>query len=223
MRAAAEIISPASLVDRQPRKFIALLRNRPIGHETSAWLSRSGGGMMLRAHAALKIGAFDLEQSVMAAYDCALRPEWCSVTVKSNTGEVLIDIELARDTATVRHRVDGRIASTRIALQQPPLFLVDNCFALHALAAVLADPASGRDTFTAIPAGSVTTVTAGGDVPVLFGGSDLGRPALNLQLAPGLTEHVWLDNLRVTRMAIPQLGIRVEACDDLARARVDHA
>lgn len=192
-------------------EFALYVRNRPAGGESVRADPRPGGGLRLRVETALEAGRTRLRQQVLAEFDRDLRPACCIVTAEINSKRMRLEIELDRTRARVRQRCAGREEAQGIGLDHPPLLLVDNCFSLHALAA-LAVSSRGPDEriFTSIPASVDLTVTAPGDRPVLLGGKEFAPPALTLRLAPDLEEHAWIRAGWVERLVVPQAQMRVE-------------
>src|SRR5262249_18016670 len=136
---------------------------------------------------------FELRQTVVAEYAADLRPRRCAVeaVVDSRPFSLVLDVDESR--AIVSSRSGTHESSAAHDLVVPPLLLIDNCFATHALAALAAAQAApGREEFLSLPAGMTLRVTRSPGLNVLLGGQDLASPALTLLLAPELDEHVWL-------------------------------
>ena len=96
-------------------------------------------------------------------------------------------------------------------LAQDPLLLVDNCFSLHALGAVLVSrrPAEGR-IYTTLPAFNDLRASLPGASVVLLGGREFDPPTVTLEVTRDLQEHVWLEADWVERIVAPHLHLRVE-------------
>ncbi len=194
-----------------PGRFVPSFRNRPVGQETVRASLIAGGGARLSAETEIVIGRFALRQSVVADFDRALRPRSCRVTATSGSQELSLEVRLEDDRAVACHRWDWRSRSRIQPLTHEPLLLVDNCFSLHALAAIVAHRRAGEGpVFQSIPAFEELAVTAPGAAPVLLGGSELAPPSITLHLAPDLQEHAWIAGAWIERLVIPQMQIRVD-------------
>ncbi|MBI4169399.1 MAG: hypothetical protein HY510_05615 [Acidobacteria bacterium] len=192
-------------------EFVLSFRNRPIGRESARAIPTPGGGLGLRVETALEVGRFLLRQEVVVDLDCALRPKCCRVTTVHDSQQMYLEMNFDQDRVVARYVRDGRERCRSIALDHPPLLLVDNCFSLHALAAVIARRRSGSETiFTSVPAAADLTVTAPGIRPVLLGGRDFGPPTLTLHLAPDLQEHAWIRGGWAERLVVPQAQMCVD-------------
>jgi hypothetical protein len=191
--------------------FALFFRNRLVGRESARADPTPGGGLRLRAETALEAGRTRLRQEVLAEFDRGLRPACCIVTAEFNSKKMRLEIDLDRIRSTVRSLCNGREETRPLTLDHPPLLLVDNCFSLHALAALaVSSRGPGEGVFTSVPACVDLTVTSPGDRPVLLGGRDFGPPALTLRLAPDLQEHAWIRDGWVERLVVPQAQMRVE-------------
>lgn len=198
-------------------RLVPSVRNRPVGQETSAVVGRSDGGMQISVETALAFNDLGLRQSVVASYDALLRPEWCRVDATINSRPMRIAVDIGGHDAVVRVSSDSGDEERTIPVRGRPLLLVDNCFALHALAAwsVLGGasderPGPGADLHTALPVGCELTATRPGLERIAVGGVDLGRPSVTLHLGPDLDEHAWFVDKRLERLAIPRLHLRVD-------------
>jgi hypothetical protein len=192
-------------------RFVPSFRNRAVGQETVRASRIAGGGARLSAETEIVIGRFALRQSVVADLDGALRPRSCRVITTSGSQELSLEVTLEDHRAVACHRWGGRSRARTQALAHEPLLLVDNCFSLHALAALVAHRRAGEwAVFQSIPAFEELTVTVPGTAPVLLGGSELAPPAVTLHLAPDLQEHAWIAGAWVERLVIPQTQIRVD-------------
>ena len=194
-----------------PGRFVPSFRTRPIGQETVRASRIAGGGARLSAETEIVLGRFSLRQSVVAELDGALRPRSCRVTATIGSRELSLEVTLEGGRAVARHRWDGRSRSQTQPLTHEPVLLVDNCFSLHALVAIVAHRrAKEGAVFQSVPAFEDLAVTAPGIAPVLLGGSELAPPAVTLHLAPDLQEHAWIAGGWVERLMIPQTQIRVD-------------
>ena len=192
-------------------RFVPRFRNRPIGQETVRAEAGADGRLLLRAETRIAIRGFTLCQTVIAAFAPDLRPEWCTLEADLDTGRVALEAEIGRNGAVTRHRSGGRERSGRVEFDRPPLLLLDNCFASHALAAlgVMRHP-PGTDPFVSLPAFEDLPVTRTGTLKVLLGGREYAPPTLSLHLAPDLDEHVWMSGDWVERLIIPQTLMSVK-------------
>lgn len=204
--------------------FVPHFRNRAIGRETARLSAEGGGRWRLRAATEIAINRFTLRQTLEAAFDAGLSPEWCIVQGQINSRPMSVEIEIGGQSASLRSRFAGRVLALSRDLRHPPLLLPDNAFAAHALAALAAlrraeaarsgpiagTPSATPLTFTALPAGEDVDATAPGSSGVLLGGREFPPPTINLRLAPDLDEHVWLTGGWVGRMMVPQAQMRVE-------------
>jgi hypothetical protein len=191
-------------------EFVLSFRNRPIGRESARAIPTPGGGVRMQVDTALDVGRLALRQKVVAGFDCALRPECCTVTADCNSRQMRLEMEFDQDHVVARSVCDGREQSRSIALDHPPLILVDNCLSLHALAAVIARRSGSETIFTSVPAAADLSVTAPGIRPVLLGGRDFGPPTLTLHLAPDLQEHAWIRGGWAERLVVPQAQMCVD-------------
>ena len=196
-------------------RFIPHLRNRPIGSETVRLENAPAGGLRLRAETLVAVHRFDLRQTVVAEYAADLRPRACTVEAQVDSRRFALTVEVGRDRAALSSRAGQRGHTAQHDLVHPPLLLIDNCFATHALAALAASQASpGEDTFFSLPAAEDLRATRSPGLQVLLGGQEFASPALTLHLIPELDEHVWLQGGWVGRMIIPQTQMRVEWVND---------
>lgn len=192
-------------------RFVPLFRNRPIGEETVRAEPGADGRLLLRAETRITIRRFDLRQTVIAAFAPDLRPEWCRLEAVLDSGRVALEMEIGPNGAVTRHLSSGRERSGRVEFDRPPLLLLDNCFASHALAALGAvrHPQTAA-VFVSLPACEDLPVTRAGTLKVLLGGRAYGPPTLTLHLTPDLDEHVWLSGGWAERLVIPQTQMSVE-------------
>lgn len=204
--------------------FVPHFRNRAIGKETARLTAEGGGRWRLRAETEIAVNRFSLRQTLEAAFDAGLCPEWCIVQGKVNSRPMSLEIEIKGRNALLRSRFAGQERALSRALRHPPLLLPDNAFAAHAVAALAAlssadaarfgstaePPSSWHLPFTALPAGEDLEVVAPGSSGVLLGGREFPAPAISLRLTPELDEHVWLAAGWVVRMMVPQAQMRVE-------------
>jgi hypothetical protein len=197
--------------------FIAFLRNRAVGEERVRVLRDPGEGTVLEALTRIAVGSFRLAQTAVAGLGSDLRPKWCRVTAKQPSMTMSLEIVVDSERARVRHRIGDRAAERTVPLSAAPLLLVDNCFALHALAAlsVLRAGAASR-SWLALPAGRAVTARSPGEGEVPTGGWVYARPDLTLHLADGLVEHAWAVDGRIDRLMVPVLQMRVERTPDRA-------
>ena len=65
-------------------------------------------------------------------------------------------------------------------------------------------------TFASIPALDEIKAVSGGGTRILVGGHDFDPPAVTLHLAPGLPEHVWIEDGWVHRLVIPNAHMIVD-------------
>jgi hypothetical protein len=193
-------------------RFVAFLRNRPIGEESVRTSITAGGGLRLQVETALVLHKLDLRQTVTARFGPDLRPEWCTIATVLNRRQMRLELEIGREHAVMCSSSGTASRSRDTELPRPPLLLADNCFALHAVAAFVArrTPEGGR-TFTALPSFEDLTVTAPGTGAVLLGGTAYPPPAVTLNLRSELSEHAWFRGDVVERLIIPQAQIRVDA------------
>jgi hypothetical protein len=192
-------------------RFVPSFRNRPMGAETVRAEPGPGGRLLLRAETEIAINRFTLRQTVIAGFAPDLRPEWCTLEATLNSGRVSLEVEIGRDGAVTRYRSGGQGRSGQLEFDRPPLLLLDNCFASHALAALSAlnhPPATAM--FVSLPAFEDLPVTRSGTMKVLLGGREFAPPALSLHLTPDLDEHIWVAGDWVERLVIPQTQMRVE-------------
>jgi hypothetical protein len=192
-------------------RFVPHFRNRPIGSESVRAETGASGRLRVRAETEIAVGRFSLRQTVVAAFAADLRPEWCTVEATVNARRISLAVEIGRDRAVVAYRSGKEGRSGRRDLTRPPLLLVDNCFASHALAALAARRhPSATGVFLSLPACEDLPVTRSGTLKVLLGGREFTPPALSLRLTPDLDEHVWVADDWVERLVIPQTQMRVE-------------
>jgi len=192
-------------------RFVPFFRNRPIGSESARVETIAAGRLRLRAETEITMNRFRLRQTVIAGFTGDLRPEWCTVDVCVNSRRMTLEVEIDRDRALTRYRSGEQVRPGRCDLAHPPLLLVDNCFASHALAALAArrhPPATA--VFTSLPACEDLPVTRPGTMKVLLGGREFAPPALSLHLTPDLDEHVWVAGGWIERLVIPLSQMRVE-------------
>jgi len=192
-------------------RFVPFFRNRPIGSESARVETGAAGRLRLRAETEIAMNKFSLRQTVIAGFTADLRPEWCTVDVWVNSRRMTLEVEIDSDRAVTRYRSGDQVRPGRCDLARPPLLLVDNCFASHALAALAArryPPATA--VFISLPACEDLPVTRPGTMKVLLGGREFAPPALSLHLTPDLDEHVWVAGGWVERLVIPQSQMRVE-------------
>jgi hypothetical protein len=205
----------ATLRRAGPGRFVASVRDRAVGREKSAAVDRPDGGFHLSVETEIALDGFGLRQSVLAAYDGGLRPEWCRVDSTFDSRTMRLEIDVGRLDAVVRVHSDAGEEERTIPLRGRPLLLVDNCFSLHAVAALgLASSPPAEAIQTALPAGLDLRVGLPALEGVWLAGADLGIPSLTLHLGPALDEHVWLGDNFVERLVIPQLHIRVDRIAD---------
>lgn len=196
-------------------RFLPTFRNRPVGEERVVWAAAPDGGLQLSAVTDLSIDRFQLRQSVEAGFDCAGRPRSCIVTATSGQHRMSLEIQISDGRIEVRCMLDGDTQTRTMPIPDRPLLLVDNCFALHAFAAVVARGGAGPSpAFTSIPAGNDLTVTAPGRGSILMGGHDLGAPDITLHLAKEVEEHAWLRHGWVERLALPRAQMRIDWCPE---------
>lgn len=192
-------------------RFVPRFRNRPIGEETVRAEAGADGRLLLRAETRIAMRRFNLRQTVIAAFAPDLRPEWCTLEAALDSGRVALEAEIGRNGAVTRHRSAGREREGRVEFDRPPLLLLDNCFASHALAALGArrHPQAAA-IFVSLPAFEDLPVTRPGVLRVLLGGRAYAPPTLTLHLTPDLDEHVWMSGDWVERLIIPQTLMSVE-------------
>ena len=204
--------------------FVPHFRNRAIGRETARLSAEGGGRWRLRAETEIAVNRFTLRQTLEAAFDAGLGPEWCIVQGQVNSRPMSLEIEISGQNVSSCSRFAGRERALSRALRHPPLLLPDNAFAAHAVAALAAmsrvdaarsespaGPTSATQLmFTALPAGEDVEARAPGSSRVLLGGREFPPPTISLRLAPDLDEHVWLADSWVGRMMVPQGQMRVE-------------
>jgi hypothetical protein len=192
-------------------RFVPSFRNRPIGEERVEWGPTSSGGIGLRAETAIAVGHTGLSQTVVAEFDAVGRPERCRISARRDSRESRIDVEVAGSRVQVQVAGDLECGSRVQDLPHEPLLLVDNCFSLHALSALLAfRAATSCGRFSSIPALQDLDVIAPGQAPVLLGGERFEPPTVTLRLTDALSEHVWICRGRVQRLIIPEIQIRVD-------------
>jgi hypothetical protein len=195
-------------------RFVLALRGRPIGSE-DLQVELAGGRLRVEAETAIAFGRSHLRQTVSAEYDSRLRPGWCKVRARIDSRDLSCDITFGHDSVMVRGSGAGGPPVREIPLPCPPLLLVDNCFATHALAALAAAAVSGPEAtamparFLAAPAGAPLTVTPGRG-PLLVGGESWSPPTITIDLLPELQEHAWIEGSWVERLAIPQAHLRAD-------------
>ncbi len=196
-------------------RFVPSFRNRPIGEETVEWGSTPSGGLSLQAETTLAIDRLRLFQKVVAEFDASARPERCRISARHGSREYEIDVEIEGSRVLVRTTGDLDSGSRLEEVPHEPLLLVDNCFSLHALAALVASrSAMGGRRFSSVPAFQELGVTAPGRIPVLLGGERFEPPALTLHLTDSLNEHVWISRGRVERLIVPEIQIQVDWIPD---------
>ncbi len=207
---------PSGVIDAVLRlsgagRFVPYFRNRPIGSESVRAEAGASGRLRVRAETEVAVGRFSLRQTVIAAFASDLRPEWCTVEATVNARRISLAVEVGRDRAVVAYRSGTEGRTGRCDLTRPPLLLVDNCFASHALAALAARgrPSATR-VFLSLPACEDLPVTRSGTLKVLLGGREYAPPALSLRLTPDLEEHVWVADGWVERLVIARTQMRVE-------------
>ena len=192
-------------------RFVPFLRSRPIGSESVRAEAGARGRLRVRAETEIAVNRFALKQTVIAEFTADLRPEWCTVDACIDSRRVLLEVEIGPDRAVTRYRSEGRERTGQCALGHPPLLLLDNCFASHALAALAARRLPPETTVClSLPACEDLPVTRSGTLKVLLGGREFTPPALSLHLTPDLDEHVWLAGDWIERLVIPQTLMRVE-------------
>jgi len=191
-------------------KLVPSVRDRAVGQESSVAVDRPDGGLQISVETELAFNDLALRQSIVAAFDETLRPEWCRVdaTINSRTLQIAVDVG-ARD-AVVRVCADSGDEEKTILLHGKPLLLPDNCFTLHALSAWSALCGEDSAIYTPLPVGHELKVSSQALRRVSLGGIDLGVPSMTLHLGPDLDEHVWLVDNRIERLAIPRLHVRVD-------------
>jgi len=192
-------------------RFVPFLRSRPIGSESVRAESGASGRLRVRVETEIAVNRFALKQTVIAEFTGDLRPEWCTVDACVGSRRVLLEVEIGPDRAVTRSRSEGRERTGECDLGRPPLLLLDNCFATHALAA-LAVRRLPPDTSVclSLPACDDLPITRTGTLKVLLGGREFTPPALSLHLTPNLDEHVWVAGDWIERLMIPQTQMRVE-------------
>jgi hypothetical protein len=211
--------APGALEESPPAarrgRFVAAFRNRPIGEEKVEWGSTPSGGLRLQAETTLALDRVRLFQKVAAEFDAAARPERCRISARHGSREYEIDVEIAGSRVHVRAAGDLDSGSRLEEVDHEPLLLVDNCFSLHALAALVASrgETAGR-RFSSVPAFQELGVTAPGLAPVLLGGERFEPPTLTLHLTDSLNEHVWISRGRVERLIVPEIQIQVDWIPD---------
>jgi hypothetical protein len=192
-------------------RFLPLFRNRPVGHEIVRAATTAAGGLRLSAETDLAVERFQLRQSVEAEFDCALRPRSCIVSATSGPRQMSLEIQIRDDRADVRCILDGETQARVMLMPNQPLLLIDNCFALHAVAALLAGACTATPRlFTPIPACFELRATAPGAGAILLGGQDLGLPDVTMHLAGDLEEHAWIRGGWVERLALPRAQMRID-------------
>src|SRR5206468_13112826 len=124
--------------------------------------------LLLRAETRIAMRRFNLRQTVIAAFAPDLRPEWCALEAALDSGRVALEAEIGRNGAVTRHRSAGREREGRVEFDRPPLLLLDNCFASHALAALgaMRHPQAAA-IFVSLPAFEDLPVTRPGVLRVL--------------------------------------------------------
>ncbi len=205
--------SPADPIVRACGKgrFVPYFRNRPIGSETVRAEAGAAGRIRLRVETEIAIHRFDLRQTVVAEFAADLRPHWCTVEAVVNARPFTLTVEVGRDRAVVASRSGTEQRSAPCTITGPPLLLIDNCFASHALAALAAARhAPATDEFVSLPACEELRLTRAGGIKVLLGGREFTPPAFSLHLTPELDEHVWLLGDWIERLVIPQTQMRIE-------------
>ncbi len=208
-----------ALLARVSGRFLPTFRNRPVGSERVTCVAAPQGGLRLSAETDLSIDRFELRQSVEARFDCALRPLSCMVTATSGSHRMSLELQIHGASAEVRCTLDGETQTRSMPNPDRPLLLIDNCFALHAFAAVVAGGGAGPSSvFNSIPACDSLKVTAPGAGPILMGGHDLGTPDITLRLAKEVEEHAWLRDGWVERLALPQAQMRIDWCPEASPA-----
>ena len=192
-------------------RFVPFFRNRPVGSETVRAETGPSGPLRLRSETEITVNRFSLRQTVIAGFTADLRPEWCTVDARVNSRRMSLEVEIGRDRALTRYRSGEQVRPGRCELARPPLLLLDNCFASHAVAALAVrrhPPATA--VFISLPACEDLPVTRSGTLKVLLGGREFAPPALSLHLTPDLDEHVWVAGDWIERLVIPQTQMRVE-------------
>jgi len=192
-------------------RFVPYFRNRPIGSETVRAEVGAAGRIRLRVETEIAIHRFDLRQTVVAEFAADLRPRWCTLEAMVNARPFSLTVEVDLDRVVVASRSGTEQRSTPCDITRPPLLLVDNCFASHALASLAAARhAPAIDAFLSLPACEELRLTRPGVLKVLLGGREFKPPALSLHLTPELDEHVWLLGDWIERLVIPQTQMRIE-------------
>src|SRR5262249_8858708 len=117
-------------------RFVPHVRNRPIGSETVRAENGPGGGLRLRVETVLAVHRFELRQTVVAEYAADLTPRSCAVEAVVDSRPFSLALELGDGRAIVSSRSGTGEATAGHDLVLPPLLLIDNCFATHAVAAL---------------------------------------------------------------------------------------
>jgi hypothetical protein len=191
--------------------FVPFHRNRPFGEERVVSAGTARGGLRIEAATTFDLPRLSLRQEVIADYDAALRPVSCTMSAHVNGRTLRIEVQVDRNRALTSVVFEGHRREETIALDRAPLLLVDNCFAVHALAGLTAlDRTAPGGTFRSIPASEVVTVAVPGASSLLLGGRDFGAPDVTMILARDLEEHFWLDGGWVSRLLIPQAHMGAE-------------
>jgi hypothetical protein len=152
-----------------------------------------------------------LHQTIVARFDGSLRPRRCAIAGEMNGRAHDVTLEIGDEEVELRVRHGGQDDVRTFRPRREPLLLVDNCFALHALAGLAAArrPADAL-SFESIPAFQEMGATAGPPERVLLGGHEFEPPTVTLHLARELPEHVWIEDGWVRRLAIPKTHMIVD-------------
>jgi hypothetical protein len=201
----------ASVLPRRAGRFEAFLRNRMIGQEVMQAAETDGGGLRLEAVTTLGINGSTLSQTTTAVFGPDLRPEWCIVALNFGLHSMGLELRVEGWRASALYDVGGRHRAVTKDLTREPLLLVDNCFSLHALGAVLVgrQVPEGR-SYTALPAFEDLRATLPGAAAVLLGGREYDPPTVTLEVRRDLQEHVWLGDGWMERLVAPHLHLRVD-------------
>ncbi len=199
------------LVAHGEGRFVPFFRNRPIGHESLRLSAVASGGLALRAETEIVLHRFALRQSVAAEFDHDLRPRCCRVTANTGPHVMQLALEIDGSHAVARFGLNGETRSVSTEITHEPLLLVDNCFSLHALAAlaVSAQGEKGR-SYLALPVAELLTAATPGVAPVQLGGVTFEPPTITLHLTPRIQEHAWVRGGWIDRLVVPQAQIRVD-------------
>lgn len=191
-------------------RFVPHFRNRPAGQE-SVKIAAGDGCLGMRVTTELEIHGLTVRQSVTAWFDRTLHPRRCMLFSGTDLRDPKLDLVLDGARAVKRYRHGNGVRMEAVVLRRTPLLLIDNCFALHALAGLIVQRRRHHeDAYESIPAFRELRVTAPGTAGVLLGGEVYPAPSVTIHLAPGFDEHIWLGEPWVDRLIVAWMHLRAD-------------